>query len=238
MRGHASRPGWFDEAGGCQHVSRAGAEQRSGAIKWRRSGRSRTVTREASRPERRVGEGAQYEELIVNGVFAMDSRRSLQRARLADLAPSGRAGGAVGGLGLGFTAAAFWPRTAATDRRRGARALLVDWARRGLTPSLARAAVVPVGAPARSRRATTCPRAGASTSAGPVGRDRAGRRQRPGLPDPPALTRPLRPSADLRRRRLVPGRHAAIWCQGRAPGWRDTLGRPGRRPAFGHRAPR
>jgi len=80
-------------------------------------------------------------ELIVNGVFAMDSAETSSEIALADAAPAGRV--LVGGLGLGYTAARLLDR--------GARHLdvvelagpLLDWARAGLAEPLARVAADP-----------------------------------------------------------------------------------------------
>ncbi len=78
------------------------------------------------------------EELIVNGVFAMDSVDTSTERRLAEFATrSARRRILVGGLGLGYTAAEIL----ATDVGRvdvvEIEACLVEWARAGLTPTLA-----------------------------------------------------------------------------------------------------
>lgn len=76
-------------------------------------------------------------ELVVNGMFAMDSTDRSSELALADLADAGASRVLVGGLGLGFTA------TRVLERCPGARvdvvdlsAALIDWARAGLTATL------------------------------------------------------------------------------------------------------
>ena len=56
---------------------------------------------------RRRGAGADVEELIVNGVFAMDSTDTWTERKLAEIALAGYRARRVlvGGLGLGYTAA-------------------------------------------------------------------------------------------------------------------------------------
>jgi hypothetical protein len=60
---------------------------------------------------RRLWDGGDIEELIINGAFAMDSSETGSERLLAELAlPSGRAHRVlVGGLGLGYTVAALSP---------------------------------------------------------------------------------------------------------------------------------
>ena len=82
-------------------------------------------------------------ELIVNGVFAMDTTEVSSEVALADAAgaPAGRV--LVGGLGLGFTTARLLDNGATgvdVVERAGP---LLDWARQGLTPVLARVAADP-----------------------------------------------------------------------------------------------
>lgn len=81
-------------------------------------------------------------ELIVNGVFAMDTVDVSSELALADAAgdPPGRV--LVGGLGLGYTAARLLSRGAAVDVVERA-APLLDWARSGVTEQLGRLAVDP-----------------------------------------------------------------------------------------------
>lgn len=89
---------------------------------------------------RRRGHGDDaVDELIVNGAFAMDSAETGSERALAELAWP-RASVLVGGLGLGFTAAAL------LDGRVGSldvveiEEALVGWAYEGVTPRLAQVA--------------------------------------------------------------------------------------------------
>lgn len=96
-----------------------------------------TVLRERRRPS-----GDVVHELVVNGVFAMDSTETTSERELAGFAANARGAVLVGGLGLGFTAAAV------LDRQPGPARVdvveldphLVRWAREGVTPLLARVA--------------------------------------------------------------------------------------------------
>jgi len=93
---------------------------------------------------RRSGPGAPVHELVVNGVFAMDSTETSSERRLAGFAArSGRSGlrVLVGGLGLGYTAAEVLddPAVARVDVVE-LEPHLVGWAAGGLTPVLARVA--------------------------------------------------------------------------------------------------
>lgn len=77
-------------------------------------------------------------ELIVNGVFAMDSQEVTSEIALADAAPLGRV--LVGGLGLGYTAARLLDRgTLHLDVVELAEPLIA-WARAGVTEQLGRVA--------------------------------------------------------------------------------------------------
>lgn len=77
-------------------------------------------------------------ELIVNGVFAMDSVEVASEIALADASPLGRV--LVGGLGLGYTAARLLDRGVAHLDIVELAAPLLDWARAGITPQLGRVA--------------------------------------------------------------------------------------------------
>lgn len=82
------------------------------------------------------------DELIVNGVFAMDSTEVSSERALADAAlPAGRV--LVGGLGLGYTAARLLDGGAEHVRVVELSAELVDAARRGATAQLGRLATDP-----------------------------------------------------------------------------------------------
>ena len=102
---------------------------------------------------RRSGNGPVIEELIVNGAFAMDSSETATERTLGELAVAATSATArprmlVGGLGLGYTVSEI---LAAADRA-GIEAsvdvveiepCLIDWARSGLTPTLAAVAADP-----------------------------------------------------------------------------------------------
>jgi len=82
-------------------------------------------------------------ELVVNGVFAMDSAEVTSELALADAAgrPPGRV--LVGGLGLGYTAARLLDAGAELVRIVESAEPLVAWARAGLTEQLGRVASDP-----------------------------------------------------------------------------------------------
>lgn len=77
-------------------------------------------------------------ELIVNGMFAMDSTDCSSEIALADLAPVDADRVLVGGLGLGFTAERVLQRcTDALVDVVDLSGALISWARQGRTPTLA-----------------------------------------------------------------------------------------------------
>lgn len=82
-------------------------------------------------------------ELVVNGVFAMDSVEVTSEYALADAAgdPPGRV--LIGGLGLGFTAARLLDRGATEVRVVELAAPLVTWARSAITEQLGRISADP-----------------------------------------------------------------------------------------------
>ena len=82
-------------------------------------------------------------ELVVNGVFAMDSAEVTSELALADAAgtPPGRV--LVGGLGLGYTAARLLDASAEKVRVVELAGPLVAWAREGVTEQLGRLAADP-----------------------------------------------------------------------------------------------
>lgn len=93
---------------------------------------------------RRMVDGAVVHELITNGTFAMDSRETHTEELLAahaDLRPGARV--LVGGLGLGYTARALLETSPARLVVVEIEACLVDWARAGVTPTLAAVAADP-----------------------------------------------------------------------------------------------
>ena len=82
-------------------------------------------------------------ELVVNGVFAMDSREVTSELALADAAgtPPGRV--LVGGLGLGYTAARLLDAGADLVQVVELAEPLIGWARTGVTEQLGRLASDP-----------------------------------------------------------------------------------------------
>jgi spermidine synthase len=94
---------------------------------------------------RRVRDGGQVEELIINGVFAMDSSETGTERLLAELAlPSGHGHRVLlGGLGLGFTVAALSALEVDAIDVVEIEQCLIDWAYGGIAPSLAAAASDP-----------------------------------------------------------------------------------------------
>jgi spermidine synthase len=87
---------------------------------------------------RRSGAG-EVDELIINGVFAMDSRETFTERALADLALAGHGQRRVllGGLGLGYTAAQLLAVGVDHLDVFEIEECLVGWAYAGLTPTLA-----------------------------------------------------------------------------------------------------
>ena len=165
---------------------------------------------------------AGVEELIVDGVFAMDSAQTSSERALGRLA-AGAPQVLVGGLGLGYTVAAVLERA---DRSSAAvqvdvvelEPALVTWAQAGVTPTLGQVAADP-----RVR-----------LHVGDVSMTLAGRRQGPYGPwdaivldvdnGPDFLIHPgneaLYGEAALAQahRQLRPGGTLAVWCQAQAPG--------------------
>lgn len=79
-------------------------------------------------------------ELIVNGVFAMDSAEVTSERALADAAGISPGTVVVGGLGLGYTAARLLANGARHVHVVELAEPLIDWARRGVTEQLERLA--------------------------------------------------------------------------------------------------
>jgi spermidine synthase len=94
---------------------------------------------------RRHGADGTVEELIVNGVFAMDSTDTWTERRLAEVALADRAARKVlvGGLGLGYTAAELLSGEVETVDVVEIEGCLVEWAYAGLTATLAAVAADP-----------------------------------------------------------------------------------------------
>jgi len=86
---------------------------------------------------------AGVDELVVNGVFAMDTVDTSSERILADAAGSPPGKVLVGGLGLGFTAARLLANGATTLDVVERAAPLLEWARAGVTEQLGRVAADP-----------------------------------------------------------------------------------------------
>jgi spermidine synthase len=88
---------------------------------------------------RRSGAGPDIDELIINGIFAMDSSETSTERALADVALAGQEQRRVllGGLGLGYTAAQLLAADVDHLDVVEIEACLVGWAYAGLTPTLA-----------------------------------------------------------------------------------------------------
>lgn len=163
------------------------------------------------------------EELVVDGVFAMDSAETSSELELGRLA-SGATRVLVGGLGLGYTVAAVLQQADASPSSPCPVAVdvvelepaLVGWARSGLTPTLHR-----VGADPRVRLHVADVAAVLAGRAGPVGPWDAILLDVDNGPD--FLLHPandaLYGEAGVRAayERLAPGGTLAVWCQGPAP---------------------
>jgi spermidine synthase len=94
---------------------------------------------------RRLGEAVPIEELIINGVFAMDSSNRTSESLLGELVlPRGQARRVlVGGLGLGYTVAAILAKKVDIIDVVEIEQCLIDWAHQGLTATLAAVASDP-----------------------------------------------------------------------------------------------
>jgi len=181
---------------------------------------------------RRIENGPAVEELIVNGAFAMDSSETSTEQRLGEIALTAVRDGApyrvlVGGLGLGYTAAAIRQGDVAQLEVVEIEDCLVEWAHRGLTPTLAGLVADP-----RVR-----------LQVGDVRSVLLGDQNGPGGPwnavvldvdnGPDFLihqaNEALYSESTLRAAygRLAPGGVLAIWCQGPVPELMTLLGRLG-----------
>lgn len=173
--------------------------------------------------ERRRPGGEPVHELVVGGVFAMDSSETTSERELAGFAAGARGAVLVGGLGLGYTAAAV------LDQRPGPARLdvveldphLVAWARQGVTPLLARVARDPRTHLDVGDVATALSGGGPATGPWDAilldvdnGPDFLVHAHNASLYQDAALAAAWR--------RLAPGGVLAVWCQGPAP---DVLGR-------------
>jgi spermidine synthase len=167
-------------------------------------------------------------ELIVNGVFAMDSTETSSERELARFAatsgsPAPRV--LVGGLGLGYTAAAVLDEPGVAAAEVDVVELephLVAWARAGLTPVLARVARDP-----RTQLHVGDVAAVLREAAGPSGPWDAVLLDVDNGPDflihGANAGLYARPSLEAGYDRLTEGGVLAIWCQGPAPDLFETL---------------
>jgi spermidine synthase len=175
---------------------------------------------------RRTRDQTSVDELIINGAFAMDSSETSTERRLADFATrSARRRILVGGLGLGYTAAEILARDADRVDVVEIEECLVDWARAGLTPTLALVAADP-----RVHLYTADVRSVlAGLRTGPEGPWDAIVLDIDNGPDflIHAANDALYTASSLSAAyaRLAPGGTLAIWCQGPAPTLLATLGR-------------
>ena len=173
----------------------------------------------------RSGDGPGVDELIINGVYAMDSSDTYTERALADLALTGQGPRRVllGGLGLGYTAAQLL--AAGVDHLDVVEIeeCLVGWAHEGLTPTLAAVARDPkVGLHAGDVTAVL-----AGLAPGPPGPWDAIVLDVDNGPDflihgsNSALY--TLPNLAAAHAQLVDGGTLAIWCQGPAPELLATL---------------
>jgi spermidine synthase len=171
----------------------------------------------------RLRDGAVVHELVVNGVFAMDSAETTSELELAGFAADARGAVLVGGLGLGYTAAAVLDRAPGPARVDVVELdpHLVGWARAGVTPLLGRVAGDP-----RVRLHVGATVAGAGPGTGPWdailldvdnGPDFLIHAHNAGLYEDATLA--------AAQAALTPGGVLALWCQGPAPELLERLRR-------------
>ena len=165
---------------------------------------------------RRHTEDGSIDELVVNGVFAMDSAETSTERELGRFA-AGSQRVLVGGLGLGYTAAAILAGPVGRLEVIEREDCLITWARAGLTPTLARVAADPRVHLWSADVAAVL----AGEGSGPAGPWDAIILDVDNGPDflvhenNDALYR--EPSLRQAYAQLAPGGTLAIWCQGPAP---------------------
>ena len=174
---------------------------------------------------RRSGAGPDVDELIINGIFAMDSSETSTERALADVALAGQEQRRVllGGLGLGYTAAQLLAADVDHLDVVEIEECLVDWAYAGLTPTLASVA----GDPRAALHAADVTTVLAGLRHDPHGPWDAIVLDVDNGPDflIHASNSALYTSANLAAAyaQLVDGGTVAIWCQGPAPELLATL---------------
>jgi spermidine synthase len=182
---------------------------------------------------RRTEDRLAVEELIVNGVFAMDSSETSTERRLGEIALTGTRDGRtpyrvlLGGLGLGYTAAAILAGDVAELDVVEIEDSLLEWAHRGITPTLAALAADPrVRLHGGDVQAVLL-----GTPSGPTGPWSAIVLDIDNGPDflihQSNLAAYSESTLAAAYSRLVPGGLLAIWCQGPVPEILARLGRLG-----------
>ena len=176
--------------------------------------------------ERRTGHEVVH-ELVVNGVFAMDSTETASERELAGFAEGTAVAPRVlvGGLGLGYTAATVLDQDtnpASVVDVVELEPQLVAWARAGLTPVLGRVAADP-----RTRLHVADVAAVLRGAAGPTGPWEAILLDVDNGPDflihDANATLYDRGTLRAAHDRLADGGVLAIWCQGPAPELQEAL---------------
>ncbi|MFZ1412942.1 MAG: methyltransferase [Micropruina sp.] len=159
-------------------------------------------------------------ELIVNGVFAMDSLDSSSELALADAAGSPPGKVLVGGLGLGFTAQRLLANGATSLDVVELAEPLIAWARAGLTAELAEVAADPRVRLHHGDIVEWLGRAEGTWDAILLDVDNG----------PTFLIHDLNARVYAREfllaavQRLTPGGHLVIWCESASPELAATLG--------------
>ena len=156
-------------------------------------------------------------ELIVNGIFAMDSEEVSSEIALADAVGPGPKRVLVGGLGLGYTPARLLELGASRVDVVELAGPLLEWAAAGVTDQLARIVADPRVRLHHADIADFVPRPGRGTPS-------AGRRQRTDLPHPRRERAHLQSGhAGTVQPRLAPGGAMLVWAEQPSPGLWRTL---------------
>lgn len=177
---------------------------------------------------RRLAAAGEIDELIINGAFAMDSAETGSERELGKLATGARRV-LLGGLGLGYTAAAVMSNPIDQLDIVELEGCLVDWAESGRTHVLRQVAADPrvrlhVGDIANVLAGQTSGPATGSEPAGPWDAILLDVDNGPDFlihpQNAPLYARPILASA---YEQLTPGGLLAIWCQGETPSLEATL---------------